>query len=145
MKYFRDVDTGFIVRSKDDSLRLEYTYDDFAEWKQTKPGSPYEREHWLGQGNTCLFDITEKEAIDIISSRNSLNEDQVRAALQCFLFGTDKIYIQVDENGPLFVCNLGSKSWSRRDSLSFWESYDLDPYVFLPISNDEAVKMIFCS
>ena len=98
--------------------------------------------------NSILRDSSEifaKDVAGIVSSGNTLNEDQARAALQCFLFGTDKIYIQVDENGPFFACNLGSKSWSRRDSLSFWESYDFDPYVFLPISNDEAVKMIFCS
>ena len=73
MKYFRDVDTGFIVRKPDEGMHLEYTYNDFSNWTQTEPDSSYEREYWLGEGNTCLFNIAEEEAISIISSRAQNN------------------------------------------------------------------------
>lgn len=43
-------------------MYLEYTYDDFSEWTRTEPDSSYEREYWFGEGDTCLFDITEEEA-----------------------------------------------------------------------------------
>ena len=73
MKYFRDVDSGIIVRKPDEGMHLEYTYNDLLKWKQTEPNSKYEREYWLGEGNMCLFDITEKEAISIILSRQDDN------------------------------------------------------------------------
>lgn len=71
MNYYRDVDTGNIVRTKDDSLRLEYVVNGTTKWIETDHDHKYEREHWLGEGNTCLFDIPEEEALSIISSWNT--------------------------------------------------------------------------
>lgn len=68
MKYFRDIDTGNIVRVKEDSFRLEYIVKGTTSWIETSHDHKYEREHWLGEGNTCLFDISEEEALETISS-----------------------------------------------------------------------------
>ena len=68
MKYFRDVDKGRIVRTVDDSFRLEYLSKGADSWTRTEHDHPYEREYWLGEGNCCLFDISEEEALKIINS-----------------------------------------------------------------------------
>lgn len=146
MIYFRDVNTGFIVRKPDEGMHLEYTYDDLSNWTQTEPDSSYEREYWFGEGNSCLFDITEEEAIAIISSRsNKLNKSQILSARKCYLFGEDTIYIEIDKNSPIFVYQLQDKKWSTREANRFWDSWDSAPHLFLPISNEEAVKRIYCS
>ena len=144
MIYFRDVNTGFIVRKPDEGMHLEYTYDDLSNWTQTEPDSSYEREYWFGEGNSCLFDITEEEAIAIISSRsNKLNKSQILFARKCYLFGEDTIYIEIDKNSPIFVYQLKDKKWSKREANRFWDSWDSAPHLFLPISNEEAVKRIY--
>ncbi len=71
MKYFRDVDKGNIVRKPEEGMYLEYISKDNPEWTRTKPNSSYEREYWLGEGNTCLFDLSEVEAERIIQSWQS--------------------------------------------------------------------------
>ena len=68
MKYFRDIDTGNIVRVKEDSFRLEYMVKGTTTWIETSHDHKYEREHWLGEGNTCLFVISEEEALETITS-----------------------------------------------------------------------------
>lgn len=146
MIYFRDVNTGFIVRKPDEGMHLEYTYDDFSNWTQTEPDSSYEREYWLGEGNSCLFDITEEEAVAIISSRsNKLNKSQIQIARKCYLFGEDTIYIEIDEKRLIYIYQLKDKKWSKREADSFWDSWDSAPHLFLPISNEEAVKRIYCA
>ena len=74
-----------------------------------------------------------------------LNEIQIRTALRCYLFGNSTVYIQTDENGPFFVYHSGTKTWSKRDSDSFWDSWDFSPELFLIISNEDAVKIIYRS
>ena len=146
MIYFRDVNTGFIVRKPDEGMHLECTYDDFSEWTQTEPDSSYEREYWFGEGNMCLFDITEEEAFAIISSRsNTLHKNQILTARKCYFFGNDTIYLEIDEKSELFVYRLNDKKWSKREADSFWDSWDAAPHLFLPISNEEAVKRIYCA
>ena len=146
MKYFRDVNTDFIVRKPDESVHLEYTYDDLSEWTQTEYDSSYEQEYYFGQGNTWLFDITEEEAIDIICSRkNSLSESQILVAKNCFCFSDDTIYIETCDADCFFVYNLTSKTWSKRKNDNFGDSFDSAPHLFLPISNNEAVTKIFHS
>lgn len=146
MLYFRDINTGFIVRKPDEGMHLEYTYDDFSNWTQTEPDSSYEREYWFGEGNSCLFDITEEEAIAIVSSRsNKLNKNQILIARKCYLFDKNTIYIEIDENSPIFVYQLKDKKWSKREADSFWNSWDSAPHLFSPISNEGAVKRIYCA
>lgn len=67
MKYYRDVDTGNIVRQYDNKLALEYIQKGVLKWIETKADDSYEREIYLGEGNTCLFDITYEEAQKILS------------------------------------------------------------------------------
>ena len=68
MKYYRDVDTGRIVRKLEDSIHLEYIFKGSTDWIKTKYNDSYEREYWFGEGNTCLFDISEEDAMSIIAS-----------------------------------------------------------------------------
>ena len=71
MKYYKDASRKglvTIVRTVEDSFRLEYIYKGADCWIQTEHDHPYEREHWLGQGWQCLNDITEEEALEIIES-----------------------------------------------------------------------------
>lgn len=146
MIYFRDVNTSFIVRKPDEGMHLEYTYDDLSNWTQTEPDSLYEREYWFGEGDSCLFDITEEEAIAIISSRsNKLNKDQILIARKCYLVDENTIYVETDENSPVFVYQLKDKKWSKQEADSFWDSWDSASHLFLHISNEEAVKIIYCA
>lgn len=85
MIYFRDVDKGYIVRKPDEGMHLEYTFKGAGGWFKTEPDSSYEREYWLGEGNTCLFNITEEEALKTISSWNedsNTNEEAVKRMLK---------------------------------------------------------------
>lgn len=68
MRYFRDVDSGNIVRKKEDKFQLEYIQKNYLIWQETTAGSSYEREFYFGEGNTCLFDITREEAQKILNS-----------------------------------------------------------------------------
>ncbi|MEL7648791.1 MAG: hypothetical protein AAGU76_11900 [Sedimentibacter sp.] len=68
MRYFRDVDSGNIVRKKEDKFQLEYIQKNYLIWQETTADSSYEREFYLGEGNTCLFDITHEEAQKILNS-----------------------------------------------------------------------------
>lgn len=68
MKYYRDVDTGNIVRQSDNKFALEYIQKGILKWIETEADCSYEREIYLGEGNTCLFDITYEEALKILSS-----------------------------------------------------------------------------
>ena len=69
MKYYKDsLHKDIIVRTIDDSFRMEYLIMGNDEWILTEHDHPYEREYWLGQGLQCLYDITEEEALEIIES-----------------------------------------------------------------------------
>ena len=64
--YFQDVNTGRIVRKREDAFALEYISKNAEEWIVTGQDHPYEREYYLGEGNSCLFDISEEEAYHTI-------------------------------------------------------------------------------
>ena len=71
MKHYKDARIKglvTIVRTIDDSFRLEYTFKGADGWIKTEHDHPYEREHWFGEGSQCLDDITEEEALNIIES-----------------------------------------------------------------------------
>lgn len=103
------------------------------------------------------YDIQNREAIEyyktlddkeldklmqIALSNNSLSVKQILDAKECYLFGDKILYIIVDKDSDVFVFNLESKNWSKRSSDSFWDSWDLDPTVFIRISSDEAIRTI---
>ena len=68
MKYYRDVDRGRIVRKPEEGMHLEYIFKGATDWIKTTYNHSYEREYWFGEGNTCLFDISEEDAMSIIAS-----------------------------------------------------------------------------
>ena len=64
--YFKDVNTGRIVRKREDEIALEYIFPNAKGWTLTEKDHSYEREYYLGEGNTSLFDISEEEAYAVI-------------------------------------------------------------------------------
>ena len=111
MTYFKDVDTGNIVRKPDESMHLEYSFKGSCGWIITEPNSSYEREYWLGEGRCCLFNITEEEATKEIASWNEfLIERQILTARECYLFGDDTLYISLHDDSDIFVCPFPSHS-----------------------------------
>lgn len=66
-KYFRDVDTGTLVRKRDHYAKLEQYVQQKNEWCDVSDDSSYAREYYLGQGNTCLFDISEEDVLKLIT------------------------------------------------------------------------------
>ena len=61
--YFENADRpDTIVRKRPNVFELEYISRQFPEWKKAAPNSSYEREYYLGEGNCCLFHISEEEA-----------------------------------------------------------------------------------
>lgn len=63
--FFIDVDRKHtIVRKRKNILELEYISKENPNWKKTNKDDAYEREYYLGQGNTCLFDITFDEVLN---------------------------------------------------------------------------------
>lgn len=62
-KYFKDLDSpDIIVRKRPDIFELEYCSVKNPKWKKTQPNSSYEREFYFGEGNCCLFEISQEEA-----------------------------------------------------------------------------------
>lgn len=100
----------------------------------------------MDRGDLSIFDfdeISEEEALEQIKLSNIiLSEKQISDAKECYLFGDKILYIVVDKDGDVFVYNLESKSWSKRNAERFWDSWDLDPTVFIRISSDEAIRTI---
>lgn len=144
MKYFRDVDNGNIVRKPDEGMYLEYTFKGAKGWLKTEPDSSYEREYWLGEGNTCLFDLDEDEALAaILSWSEFLCEKHILNAKECFLFGDDTVYVVLKDNDRIFAFNICHKVWMTRSTDGFWDSWDFSPELFLPISNEEALAKIY--
>ena len=61
--YFENADRpDTIVRKRPNVFELEYISRQCSEWKKAAPNSSYEREYYLGEGNCCLFHISEEEA-----------------------------------------------------------------------------------
>lgn len=142
MEYYEDVDTGNIVRKCSDGFCLEYRTKSSEHWIQTQPNSSYEREFWFGEGNTCLFPISEQKAIDTITSWEcQLSEREIRSAQKCYLFGGNVLYIITDDTKDVAVFYPETNTWRKREQCSFWDSWDLDPTLFIPISNEKAVTI----
>ena len=101
----------------------------------------------MDRGDSSVFDfdeISEEEALEQIKLSNIiLSEKQISDAKECYLFGDKILYIVVDKDGDVFVYNLESKSWSKRSSDSFWDSWDSSPGLFIPVDSDEAVRVIY--
>ena len=101
----------------------------------------------MGCSDSSVFDyeeVSEEEALKQIALANSiLSEKQILYAKECYLFGDKILYIVVDKDGDVFVYDLESKSWSQRSSESFWDSWDLDSSLFLPINSVETIRMIY--
>ena len=64
--YFKDVDTDRIVRKRENEFALEYIFPNADGWVMTEQDHSYEREYYLGEGNTCLFDVSEEEAYNTV-------------------------------------------------------------------------------
>lgn len=63
-EFFFDVDKkDTIVRKRKNKFGLEVISKDRPYWRKTESNNPYEREYYLGQGNTCLFDIKLDEVL----------------------------------------------------------------------------------
>ena len=57
-QFFIDVDReNTIVRKRKNVFELEVISKERPHWRKTVKNDSYEREYYLGQGNTCLFDI----------------------------------------------------------------------------------------
>ena len=101
----------------------------------------------MDYGDSSVFDydeISEDQANKfIVSSLSFLEENQILSAKQCYLFGKDILYIAFEDISDIFVYHITEKSWSKRSNEGFWNSWDVSPELFLPITNEEAVKKIF--
>ena len=146
MKYFKDVDTGWLVRESSKGYGLEYIYKGASDWIQVESNHSYEREYYLGQGDNCLFDITEEEALKLIASwTDLLTREQVKNANRIYLFAERIIYIDVENPNHIYCFDLNNVAWSTRDLNSFWNSWDVNPYLYIPLDDDEAIDLIFNS
>lgn len=65
MLWYEDVDSDCLVRCE--GWTVERISPQVPQWVECDLSSSYAREIFLGQGNTCLFDITEAEALRRIS------------------------------------------------------------------------------
>lgn len=101
----------------------------------------------MDRGDSSVFDfdeIPEEEALEQIKLSNIiLSEQQISNAKECYLFGDKILYIVVDKDSDVVVFNLESKHWSKRKADSLWDSLNFDPTVFIPISTDETIRMIY--
>lgn len=144
MKYFRDVDKNNIVRKPDEGMLLEYTFKGAKGWLKTEPDSSYEREYWLGEGNTCLFDLDESEALaEILSWGEFLCEKHILSAEECFV-SLYTVYVCLKNEKEMFVFDTKKKEWYRQSASNLIEADDMfDSNCFTVITNEEAVAEIY--
>lgn len=143
MKYFRNY-KGYIVRKPEEDIYLEYTFEGAKEWLRTESGSSFERECWLGEGNTCLFEISEEEVLATVSSWNiGLSVRQILNSKECYLFGNDLIYIVIDDDMYVVSYHIANHKWGTRKIDDFWDSWDFDCYCFELIDKKKVVELIF--
>lgn len=144
MKYFRDVDKNNIVRKPDEGMFLEYTFKGAKGWLKAEPDSAYEREYWLGEGNTCLFDLDEDEALaEILSWGEFLCEKHILSAEECFT-SLHTVYVSVKGDKEMYVYDTKKKEWYRQRVSDLVASDDMfDANCFTVISNEEAVAEIY--
>lgn len=64
--YFKDVNSDRIVRKRENEFALEFIFQNADGWAMTEKDHSYEREYYFGEGNTCLFDISEEEAYNTV-------------------------------------------------------------------------------
>lgn len=144
MKYFRDVDKNNIVRKSDEGMFLEYTFKGAKGWLKTEPDSSYEREYWLGEGNTCLFDLDESEALaEILCWGEFLCEKHILSADECFI-SLHTVYVSLKNVKEMFVYDTKKKEWYRQSVSDLIEADDMfDANCFTVITNEEAVAEIY--
>lgn len=144
MKYYRDVDKGNIVRKPDEGMFLEYTFKGAKGWLRTEPDSSYEREYWLGEGNTCLFDLDEDKALaEILSWGEFLCEKHILSADECFV-SLHTVYVSLIDEKEMFVFDTIKKEWYRQSGSDLVASDDMfDANCFTVITNEEAVAEIY--
>ena len=66
-EYYRDVDRkDTIVVKTHGKMRLDVFTKGAADWRETEFDHSYEREAYFGEGNNCLFSMTEEEAIALL-------------------------------------------------------------------------------
>ena len=77
MRYFEDVDTGIIVRVNDSRGYEILEMFKEGQWIECDKDGSYAREYWLGEGNSCLFDIEESVASERINklAREMVSKD----------------------------------------------------------------------
>lgn len=144
MKYFRDVEKHNIVRKPDEGMFLEYTFKGAKGWIKTEPDSSYEREYWLGEGNTCLFDLDEDKALaEILSWGEFLCEKHILSADECFV-SLHTVYVSLKNEKEMFVFDTIKKEWCRQSGSDLVSSDDMfDANCFTVITNEEAVAEIY--
>ena len=144
MKYFRDVDKNNIVRKSDEGMFLEYTFKGAKGWLKTEPDSSYEREYWLGEGNTCLFDLDESEALaEILCWGEFLCEKHILSADECFI-SLHTVYVSLKNEKEMFVYDTKKKEWYRQSVSDLIEADDMfDANCFTVITNEKAVEKIY--
>ena len=61
--YFKNADRDdSIIRERPGMFELEVISPRHSGWTKTLPNSSYEKDHYLGEGNCCMFPISYKEA-----------------------------------------------------------------------------------
>ena len=144
MRYFRDVDKNNIVRKPDEGMFLEYTFKGAKGWLKTEPDSSYEREYWLGEGNTCLFDLDESEALaEILSWGEFLCEKHILSADECFV-SLHTVYVSLKNEREMFVFDTKKKELYRQSGSDLVGEDDFfDANCYSVITNVEAVAKIY--
>lgn len=73
----------------------------------------------------------------------ALKRERILLAKECYLFGENTIYILLDDGVFVYTHHKGTESWQMWETERFWDSWDLAPYLFVPIDGEAAVKKIF--
>lgn len=85
-----------------------------------------------------------------LNEENNLNQEEPNAALsdeeimqaeERFQFG-NILYVVMDREKDVHRFNRGVKEWNFKENASFWHSWDCDPFVFNPLTGEEAVKLV---
>ena len=74
-----------------------------------------------------------------------LTREQILHANQIFSFGSGSkiIHIELEKNNEyIYCCHEGDAHWWIRDAANFWDAWNLDPTLYIPLTGVEAAAII---
>lgn len=161
--YYEDVDRGdVIVRKRPYVFQAEFISINSPVWKKEHPDGSYMRELYLGQGNNCLFSITQEEAqkrlaewgVEWSNTEVEIDDAQYKEIVTLVMMGHRIVKLLPQGDGYTFskaALDLCMK-WIQMEDIDLGDLYDcldspeeIDFTYYEDATEDEKQKKIYRS